>query len=197
MNTTPKTGQLIVVSGPSGVGKGTICRAVMSRLPEVCLSISATTRPQAATEVEGRDYFFMTHEAFQAGIAQARFLEYAEVFGNYYGTPKDKVDDLLAEGKTVFLEIDVQGGRQAKALYPTALLLFVLPPDMKALEERLHIRGRDAGENTDQRLREAKAEIAAAREFYEHLMVNDDLEQAIEEVIQIIQNHVTGLTQAS
>lgn len=185
-----------MISGPSGVGKGTICRAVMSRLPEVCLSISATTRPQAATEVEGRDYFFMTREAFQAGIAQARFLEYAEVFGNYYGTPKDKVDDLLAEGKTVFLEIDVQGGRQAKALYPTALLLFILPPDMKALEERLRLRGRDAGENTDQRLREAQAEIAAAKEFYEHLMVNDDLEQAIEEVIQIIQNHVTGLTQA-
>ncbi len=196
MNTSPKTGQLIVVSGPSGVGKGTICRAVMSRLPEVCLSISATTRPQAATEVDGRDYFFMTREAFQAGIAQGRFLEYAEVFGNYYGTPKDKVDDLLAEGKTVFLEIDVQGGRQAKALYPTALLLFVLPPDMEALEARLHLRGRDTREIADRRLREAEAEIVSAREFYEHLMVNDNLEQAVEEVIQIIQNHVAGLTQA-
>ena len=197
MNTTPKTGQLIVVSGPSGVGKGTICRAVMSRLPEVCLSISATTRPQAATEVDGRDYFFMTREAFQAGIAQAEFLEYAEVFDNYYGTPKHAVDDLLAQGKTVFLEIDVQGGKQAKALYPTALMIFILPPDMKALEERLRLRGREAGENTDQRLREAEAEIESAREFYEHLMVNDNLEQAIEEVIRVIQNHVTGLTQAS
>jgi guanylate kinase len=196
MNTASKKGQLIVISGPSGVGKGTICRAVMSRLPEVCLSISATTRPQAATEVDGRDYFFMTHEAFESGIAQGRFLEYAEVFGNYYGTPKDAVDDLLAQGKTVFLEIDVQGGRQAKSLYPTALLVFILPPDIEALEERLHLRGRDTSEHANRRLREAEAEIASAREFYEHLMVNDNLEQAIEEVIQIIQNHVTGLTQA-
>ncbi len=196
MNTSRRTGQLIVVSGPSGVGKGTICRAVMARLPEVCLSISATTRPQAATEVDGRDYFFMTREAFQAGISQARFLEYAEVFGNYYGTPKDKIDDLLAEGKTVFLEIDVQGGRQAKTLYPTALLLFVLPPDMEALKQRLHLRGRDTREITDRRLREAQAEIVSAREFYEHLLVNDNLEQAVEAVIQIIQNHVAGLTQA-
>lgn len=185
-----------MVSGPSGVGKGTICRAVISRLPEVCLSISATTRPQADTEVDGRDYFFMTREAFQAGISQGRFLEYAEVFGNYYGTPKDKVDALLAEGKTVFLEIDVQGGRQAKALYPTALLLFILPPDMRALEERLQLRGRDTREIADRRLRESKAEIASAKEFYEHLMVNDNLDQAIEEVIQIIQNLATGLTQA-
>jgi len=185
-----------VVSGPSGVGKGTICRAVMSRLPEVCLSISATTRPQTATEVDGQDYFFMTREAFQAGIGQGHFLEYAEVFGNYYGTPKDKVDDLLAEGKTVFLEIDVQGGRQAKALYPTALLLFILPPDMAALEARLQLRGRDSRESAGRRLREANAEIAAAREFYEHLMVNDNLDQAVNEVIGIIQNHVTGLTQA-
>jgi guanylate kinase len=196
MNTASKKGQLIVISGPSGVGKGTICRAVMSRLPEVCLSISATTRPQAATEVDGRDYHFMTHEAFESGIAQGRFLEYAEVFGNHYGTPKDAVDDLLAQGKTVFLEIDVQGGRQAKALYPTALLVFILPPDMEALEERLHLRGRDTSEHANRRLREAEAEIASAREFYEHLMVNDNLEQAIEEVIRIIQNHVTGLTQA-
>ena len=196
MDTSPKTGQLIVVSGPSGVGKGTICRAVMSRLPEVCLSVSATTRPRAATEVDGRDYFFMTREAFEAGISQGRFLEYAEVFGNYYGTPKDKIDDLLAEGKTVFLEIDVQGGRQTKQLYPAALLLFILPPDMEALKERLELRGRDTGESTSRRLREAEAEITSARTFYEHLMVNDNLEQAVEEVIEIIQNHVTGPTKA-
>jgi guanylate kinase len=196
MNLDAKTGQLIIVSGPSGVGKGTICRAVMSRLPEVCLSISATTRPQAASEVEGQDYFFMTREAFQAGITQGQFLEYAEVFGNTYGTPKDKVDDLLAKGKTVFLEIDVQGGKQAKALYPTALLLFILPPDMDALKERLQFRGRDTETSTGSRLKEAEAEIAAAKKYYDHLMVNDDLEQAIEKVIQIIQSHVTGLSRA-
>lgn len=196
MNPNGKTGQLIVVSGPSGVGKGTICRGVMARLPEVCLSISATTRPKAATEVDGQDYFFMTREAFQAGIAQGQFLEYAQVFGQYYGTPKDQVDRLLTDGKTVFLEIDVQGGRQAKALYPAALLLFILPPDMEALKKRLQLRGRDTCESTNRRLREADAEMAAAKEFYEHFVVNNNLEQAIEEVIQIIQNHVTGLSRA-
>jgi guanylate kinase len=196
MNPILKTGQLVVVSGPSGVGKGTICRGVMKRLPQVCLSISATTRPRAATEVEGKDYFFMTREAFQAGIAQGRFLEYAQVFGHYYGTPRDKVDHLLAEGKAVFLEIDVQGGKQAKALYPAALLLFILPPDMEALKQRLQLRGRDTSESVSRRLREAEAEMAAANQCYEYFIVNNDLEQAIDEVIQIIQNHVTGPSRA-
>jgi guanylate kinase len=196
MSADEKIGQLIVVSGPSGVGKGTVCRAVMSRLPKVCLSISATTRPQAETEVDGQDYYFMTRDVFEVGISEGRFLEYAEVFGNYYGTPKDKVDNLLSEGKTIFLEIDVQGGRQAKALYPNALLLFVLPPDMDALNQRLKLRGRDTSEIASQRLREAEAEIEAAKEFYEHFVVNDNLKQAIETVVGIIQNQVTDLSQA-
>ncbi len=196
MNPDEKTGQLIVVSGPSGVGKGTICRAVMLRLPEVCLSVSATTRPQAETEVDGQDYYFMTRDVFEVGISEGRFLEYAEVFGNYYGTPKDKIDSLLSEGKTVFLEIDVQGGRQAKALYPNALLLFVLPPDMDTLNQRLRLRGRDTREIASRRLREAEAEIDAAKEFYEHFVVNDNLKQTIETVVGIIQNQVTDLSQA-
>ncbi len=196
MSAQAKTGQLIVVSGPSGVGKGTICRAVMRRLPDICLSVSATTRPQAETEIDGQDYFFMTRDVFEVGIAEGRFLEYANVFGNYYGTPKDKVDSLLCDGKTVFLEIDVQGGKQAMALYPNALLLFVLPPDMNALNQRLRLRGRDTSEIASQRLREAETEIEAAKEFYEHFVVNDNLEQAVETVVEIIQNQITDLSQA-
>jgi len=181
-----KKGKLVVISGPSGVGKGTICKQLVRRLNDVCLSISATTRPKAKKEVDGKDYYFLPREQFGKQIKEGSFLEYAEVFGNFYGTPKDKVDEATAAGKTVILEIDVQGGRQVKAKCPDAVMIFIMPPTTKALVERITGRGRDAADVVQKRLAKANAEIEAAGNLYEYKIVNDDLEQAINEVMEII-----------
>lgn len=182
-----KQGKVIVISGPSGVGKSSIVRAVLERVPHACLSVSVTTRPATPQDVEGRDYYFVTREDFEQQIADGRFLEHADVFGNLYGTPKDKVNELLADGKSVILEIDVQGGKQAKLAYPEAVMIFILPPDQKALATRLDERGREDADVQDRRLAEAGNEIATAWQYYNHMVINDDLEQAITEVIQIIE----------
>ena len=179
-------GKVVVISGPSGVGKGTICKQLVRRLDDVCLSISATTRPKAKKEVDGKDYYFLPREQFEKRIKEGSLLEYAEVFGNFYGTPKDKVDEATAAGKTVILEIDVQGGRQVKAKCPDAVMIFIMPPTTKALVERITGRGRDAADVVQKRLAKADAEIKAAGNLYEYKIVNDDLEQAINEVMEII-----------
>lgn len=180
-------GKLIIISGPSGVGKSTITRQLIERRAETYLSVSVTTRPQAQTEQNGRDYWFISREEFHQRIEKGSLLEYAEVFGNLYGTPRDKTEEALNAGRTVILEIDVQGGRQVKALCPQATMIFILPPSTKILAERLGHRGRESGEVVTRRLGGASAEIAAAEQYYDHLVVNDDLEQAIREVLQIIE----------
>ena len=179
-------GTLVVLSGPSGVGKSTICRSVVQRIG-ASLSVSATTRPQGRREVDGKDYWFLSREQFEDKIRCGEFLEYAEVFGNLYGTPADAVREMIAEGKTVILEIDVQGGRAVRKLFPKALLLFILPPDMTALAER--INGRNRGEDAEalrRRLEAAVREIDEAKTFYTKMIVNDDLEKAIQEVVEAI-----------
>jgi guanylate kinase len=179
-------GTLVVLSGPSGVGKSTICRRLVERLGAL-LSVSATTRPQGRREVNGKDYWFLSREQFEDKIRRGEFLEYAEVFGNLYGTPADAVREMLAEGKTVILEIDVQGGRAVRKLFPKALLLFLLPPDMTALADR--IQGRNRGEDAEalrRRLKAAQREIDEAKRFYTKMIVNDDLEKAIREVVEAI-----------
>ncbi len=179
-------GTLVVLSGPSGVGKSTICRRLVERLG-ASLSVSATTRPQGRREVNGKDYWFMSREQFEDKIRCGEFLEYAEVFGNLYGTPADAVREQIAEGKTVILEIDVQGGRAVRKLFPKALLLFLLPPNMTALAER--IQGRNRGEDAEtlrRRLDAAQREIDEAKTFYTKMIVNDDLEKAIQEVVEAI-----------
>ena len=181
-----KKGKLVVISGPSGVGKGTICKQLVRRLDNVCLSISAATRAKAKTEVDGKDYYFLSREQFENRIKEGSLLEYAEVFGNFYGTPKDKVDEAIAAGKTVILEIDVQGGRQVKAKCPDAVMIFIMPPTTKALVERITGRGRDAADVVQKRLAKADAEIKAAGNLYEYKIVNDDLEQAINKIMEII-----------
>ena len=138
--TNRRDGQLIIISGPSGVGKSTICRRLVQEYDNVCLSVSVTTRPKADNEVEGRDYFFLSPDEFQKRIEQGRFLEYAEVFGNMYGTLKENVDKAVAEGKTIILEIDVQGALQVKEKYPDAKMIFILPPTQKDLVERMNGR---------------------------------------------------------
>ena len=179
-------GRIIVISGPSGVGKSTITSQVASRLPELYVSTSSTTRPKAENEVDGKDYWFVSREDFEQQIKNGDFLEYAEVFDNFYGTPKSRIMEKLEEGKTIILEIDVQGGIQVQRLYPGATMIFIVPPSQKTLAKRLQDRGRENGEQAETRLELADDEIAAAWKHYNHIVINDDLEQAIEEVIQII-----------
>jgi len=180
-------GVVVVVSGPSGVGKSTICRQVVKRLDNVYLSVSVTTREKGKTEVDGADYWYVSREEFQRRIENGLLLEYAEVFGNMYGTPKDKVDEALVAGRSVILEIDVQGGKQIKAAYPNAVMIFILAPTQRELAERMSDRGREDGETAKKRLDAASAEIATAWQYYEHMVINDNLEEAVKEVIEIIE----------
>ena len=183
-------GKIIIVSGPSGVGKSTICKEVVNRLDNVFLSVSATTRAKSESEVDGKDYWFLARDEFEKKIEDGMFLEHAEVFGNFYGTPKDKTDKAIEEGKNIILEIDVQGARRTKQIYPDAEMIFILAPTHKELAERLTSRARDGEKVIEERLNGASAEIAAAWQFYEHMVINDDLQQAVNEVIQIIQGNV-------
>ena len=183
-----RQGSIVIISGPSGVGKSTICKGMVERLDEACLSVSATTRVKSKGEVNGEDYWFVSDEEFRRRIDGDLLLEYAEVFGHLYGTPKDKVEEAVGAGKTVILEIDVQGGRQVKSHYPDAEMIFVLPPSAKVLAQRLNGRGRDNAEITEERLGGASAEIAAAWQYYEHMVINDDLQQAIDECVKIVKS---------
>jgi len=180
----------VIVSGPSGVGKSTICKEVVKRLDNVYLSTSVTSRPKTESEVNGRDYWFISKEEFKRRVNKGLLLEHAEVFGHLYGTPKDKVDNALQAGKTTILEIDVQGANQIKAKYPDAVMIFILPPTQKELAERISNRGRDDVETAEERLGGAGTEIAAGWQYYENMIINDDLEQAVSEVAQIIKQNI-------
>ena len=183
-----RKGKVVIVSGPSGVGKSTICEEVVNRLDNIYLSISVTTRPKSEAEVDGRDYWFISKQEFQERIDKGLLLEHAEVFGHLYGTPKDKVEEALRAGETVILEIDVQGAKQAKIIFPDAEMIFILPPTEKDLVERMGNRGREAADAAEERLSGASSEIAAAWQYYKHMVINEDLEQAVDECVQIIES---------
>lgn len=184
-----RKGKIVIISGPSGVGKSTICKEVVKRLDNVCLSISVTTRPMAEAEVDGQDYWFLSQQQFRKRINEGSLLEYAEVFGHLYGTPKDNVEVALGAGKTIILEIDVQGAREVKSVCPDAVMVFIFPPTEKELAQRIKNRGREGMEAAEERLEGADTEFAAAWQYYEHMVVNDDLEHAVKEVIQIIKQN--------
>lgn len=179
-----RKGVLVVLSGFSGAGKGTIMKEIIKRYPYF-LSISATTRKPREGETDGVDYFFHTKEEFQAMIKNGELIEWAEYVGNYYGTPKKAVEQQLAEGKDVLLEIEMQGGMLVKEQFPEALLLFVTPPSFAELERRLIGRGTETEEEIARRMQRATEE-AAYMSSYDYLIINDQLEQAIQDVHQII-----------
>jgi guanylate kinase len=180
---------MIVVSGPSGVGKGTICSRLMEYYGDKAfLSVSCTTRTIGNCETDGRQYWFISRQEFEQKIAQNGLIEYADVYGNYYGTPRKPVEDAVAAGKIVILEIDVQGGLQVKKQYPQTALVFVLPP--RAEDLLVRIEGRNRGEDEQskkRRLETAMKEVNTARQKYEYLIINDMLERAVEEMKTIIQ----------
>ena len=184
------TGRLVVITGPSGVGKSTIVQVVRERTG-VLYSVSCTTRPPRPGEVDGRDYRFVSRETFERMVAADELLEWADVFGNFYGTPAQPVRDALAAGKTILLEIDIQGGLQVARRMPEATFVLIVPPDDTELRRRLVGRGTESQDVVERRLAKARQEIAAARQSgsYTHTVVNDNLERAIQEVTAIIQEH--------
>ena len=180
-----KKGLLIVVSGPSGTGKGTVCGELLDSTPELAYSISATTRAPRAGEVDGKNYYFLTKERFEELIAESGFLEYANVYGNYYGTPLVKIQERLAEGNDILLEIDTQGALEVMKKCPDGLFIFLLPPSLGELERRIRGRGSETEESLKKRLGNAKAEIAIG-EKYKYVVVNDTVKKAVARIKSII-----------
>lgn len=181
----PQKGKLFVISGPSGAGKSTIVRELLKSAPDLVLSVSVTSRKPRPGEVDGRDYFFVTEEEFRKKINEDYFLEWAEVHGSFYGTPRDFVLDCLNRNSSVILEIDVQGAIQVKEKFPEAVLIFIEPPDFEELERRLKERSTDDEETIRLRLQNAAYEMALSK-YYNYRVVNDDLKKTVEEILKII-----------
>ncbi|MCE5340270.1 MAG: guanylate kinase [Planctomycetaceae bacterium] len=185
------TGKIIVISGPSGVGKSTICQRIIKEFGEgLYSSVSATTRARKNGETEGADYFFISQDEFKKQVKAGNFLEWAEVFGNFYGTPKDRVHQALEQGKIVLLEIDVKGAKAVKKLYPDAALIFIMPPRHQELQQRIISRGRDEQADVETRLAGANDEIEAGWLIYDFVIINDELESAVAETIQTIKKAI-------
>ncbi len=179
-----------MLAGPSGVGKGTLVRRLRERLPRLHVSVSATTRPPRPGERDGVDYRFVSEEAFSRLVEAGELLEWAEVFGHRYGTPAAPVREALAAGKDVVLEIDVQGAFQVREREPGAVLVLIEPPSMAELERRLRERGTEGGERLAVRLATAERELAE-RGAFDHVVVNDDLERAVDRLVAIIEGSPT------
>lgn len=182
-----KKGTLLVLSGFSGAGKGTIVKKLVSEY-DYHISISATTRAPRTGEVDGREYYFKTRDEFQELIHQNGLIEWAEYVGNYYGTPKQFVEEMLEQGKNVILEIEVQGALNVKEQYPEAVLIFVAPPSIPILRERLIGRGTEDRETIEKRLLRAKEEVKDIKE-YEYIVINDELDTCVKQVHQIIMSN--------
>ncbi len=178
-------GILIVISGPSGAGKGTICKALLDKHDNIFISVSATTRSPRQGEIDGVNYYFLTKESFEEKVKENGFLEYANVHGNFYGTPKVNVEKMLDEGKDVILEIDIQGALQVKDNFKEGVFIFILPPSMEELKQRIIKRGSETEESLMTRFKNAYKEINYVSK-YNYAVVNDELEVAVSKVESII-----------
>ncbi len=172
------SGRLIILTGPSGVGKGTLVRSLLQHHPELYFSLSVTTRSPRVGEIEGQHYYFVSRSQFEQMIGKDELLEWAEFADNYYGTPRQPVEEQIAQGKSVLLEIELEGARKIHQKFPLALRIFILPPSLKELEQRLRSRGQDSEEAIARRLNRARAEIQAAGEF-DVQIINDNFETAL------------------
>jgi guanylate kinase len=178
-------GRLTLITGPSGVGKGTLVQRLLAHHPQIWLSISATTRAPRAGEVEGEHYFVLSREAYEAQVAEGGFLEWAEFAGNLYGTPRQPVEAQLAAGRPVLLEIELEGARQVRRSFAAGFQIFVEPPSFAELERRIRGRGTDSEEAIGRRLERARVELAAAPEF-DAVLVNGDLDAALAELERLM-----------
>ena len=181
----PRRGRLFVISGPSGVGKSSLCRALLERCPDLVLSVSCTTRPPRPGEEDGVDYHFLSRADFERLVEEGAFLEWAHVHGHLYGTRRADVERAREEGRDVLLEIDWQGAKQVLARMPDALWIFIVPPSLEELRRRLRARGQDAPEVIERRIAAARAELAHADEAH-HRVVNDDFTRALEELVALV-----------
>lgn len=187
-----KEGKFFVFAAPSGSGKTTIIKNILSSFPDIVFSISATTRKKRENEVHGKDYFFLTEEEFKSKIERNEFIEWERFYDYYYGTLKSFVDETLGCCKSVLLDLDVKGAVSIKKLYPEAALIFIAPPSMEILEARLRSRGTDTPEDLAKRIERAKFEMTFKDKF-DYIIVNDDLQKAVEQAKTIIKEIKTGV----
>jgi guanylate kinase len=187
-DTSAARGRLFVVAAPSGAGKTSLVKALLERRPNLCLSVSHTTRTPRPNEVEGREYYFLPVDQFKEFARQRQFLEYAQVFDNYYGTSAPPVMANLDQGRSVILEIDWQGARQVRASLPQCATIFILPPSRGALEKRLRARRTESDAAIERRLRDAVGDMSHWKEF-DYVVVNDDFDRALEDLTRIIDSH--------
>ena len=181
-----RRGLLLVASGASGTGKGTVCRAMLQEHPEIRLSVSATTRKPRAGEVDGESYFFLTQETFREMIDRKEFIEWACFCNNYYGTPRKAVEEQLAAGHDVILEIEVQGAMQVKSKFPEAVFIFITPPSLEELRNRIVGRGTETEDVINQRMETARQEFTHM-EKYNYILLNDDIDSAVKRFAAIIE----------
>lgn len=194
MDRAEHSGKLFIISGPSGAGKGTICQRLVEE-SKVELSVSMTTRNPRPGEIDGKSYYFTTREDFLTEIEKGGFLEYAEVYGNYYGTPKEKVIEKLSSGVDVVLEIDIQGALKVKEAYPNGIFIFILPPSMAELRKRITGRGSETEESINLRLSQTLKEVSYI-DKYDYCVVNGDLEEAVSRVKAIVMAEHSRVSQS-